>query len=97
MLVSPFYILIDACSRSACSIAQTCHTFSSAAQVSLEHCKRLLMQIFDFRVDDKWAVQQAAHLLVEGFKEHWPDAWPDMDAATKEVQPTSSIKSKATP
>jgi len=23
---------------------------------------------------------------VEGFKEHWPNAWPDMDAALKEVR-----------
>ncbi len=25
-------------------------------------------------------------LLVEGFKEHWPDAWPDMESALQEVR-----------
>ena len=31
------------------------------------------------------AHEAAAALLVEGFREHWPDAWPDMDSARKEV------------
>ena len=31
-------------------------------------------------------VRQAAILLVEGFKDHWPDAWPDMEAALEEVR-----------
>jgi aminoglycoside 6'-N-acetyltransferase I len=31
-------------------------------------------------------VRQAAVLLVEGFKEHWPDAWPDVSAALEEVR-----------
>ena len=44
------------------------------------------MQIIDFPADNKEIIQQAATLLVEGFKEHWPDAWPDMDTALKEVQ-----------
>jgi hypothetical protein len=40
--------------------------------------KRLFtMQIIDFPADDKEIIQQAAALLVEGFREHWPDAWPD--------------------
>ncbi len=30
-------------------------------------------------------LRQAAMLLVEGFREHWPDAWPDMEAALEEV------------
>lgn len=25
-------------------------------------------------------------MLVEGFRDHWPNAWPDMDAALEEVQ-----------
>ncbi len=44
------------------------------------------MQIVDLRPDDGEATHQAAALLVEGFKEHWPNAWPDMSAALKEVQ-----------
>lgn len=31
------------------------------------------------------ATEQAARLLVEGFREHWPDAWPDIAAAREEV------------
>ena len=44
------------------------------------------MRIVDLCPDDKETIQQAAALLVEGFKEHWPSAWPDVDAALKEVQ-----------
>ncbi len=36
--------------------------------------------------DDTQAIEQAAALLVEGFREHWPDAWPDLDSALKEVR-----------
>nr|AAS90627.1 aminoglycoside 6'-N-acetyltransferase [uncultured soil bacterium] len=35
--------------------------------------------------DDTDAVEQCAALLVEGFKQHWPAAWPDLDSARKEV------------
>jgi aminoglycoside 6'-N-acetyltransferase I len=31
------------------------------------------------------AIQQAASLLVSAFSEHWPNAWPDLDAALEEV------------
>lgn len=31
-------------------------------------------------------MRQAAALLVEGFREHWPDAWPDMESALDEVR-----------
>src|SRR6185436_8259219 len=34
---------------------------------------------------DAAAVERAAVLLVEGFREHHPRAWPDMDAARAEV------------
>jgi len=44
------------------------------------------LQIIDLRADDIAAVQQVAFLLVEGFKEHWPQAWPDNEAALREVQ-----------
>ena len=43
------------------------------------------MRIVDLRPDDVTAVRQAAALLVESFAEHWPDAWPDLDAALREV------------
>lgn len=44
------------------------------------------MQIVDLKPDDEAAVEQAATLLVEGFKEHWPKAWPDLKSALIEVQ-----------
>ena len=31
-------------------------------------------------------VQQAAQLLVDAFREHWPDAWPTLEEGLKEVQ-----------
>ncbi len=44
------------------------------------------MRIVDLRPDDREAIHQAAILLIEGFKEHWPNGWPDMAAAMQEVQ-----------
>jgi aminoglycoside 6'-N-acetyltransferase I len=44
------------------------------------------MRIIDLCPDDKETIRQAAVLLIESFKEHWPDAWPNMDAASKEVR-----------
>src|ERR671911_79475 len=32
------------------------------------------------------AIRQAAELLVEGFREDWPDAWPTTEAALQEVR-----------
>ncbi|HEX8681274.1 MAG TPA: GNAT family N-acetyltransferase [Ardenticatenaceae bacterium] len=31
-------------------------------------------------------IQRMSALLVEGFREHWPNAWPDMEAALEEVR-----------
>jgi aminoglycoside 6'-N-acetyltransferase I len=31
------------------------------------------------------AREEAAQLLVDGFREHWPDAWPDLESAREEV------------
>jgi aminoglycoside 6'-N-acetyltransferase I len=44
------------------------------------------VRIVDLDTSNEVAVRQAAALLVEGFKEHWPDAWPNMDAALEEVR-----------
>lgn len=44
------------------------------------------MRIVDFTPDNEPAIQQAAALLVEGFKEDWPDAWPTLESARREVQ-----------
>ncbi len=44
------------------------------------------MQIVDLNPGDEQIIQQVAAILVEGFKEHWPDAWPDMGSAVEEVR-----------
>ncbi|MEZ4862466.1 MAG: GNAT family N-acetyltransferase [Caldilineaceae bacterium] len=44
------------------------------------------MQIIDLRAEDQDVVEQAAELLVVGFRDHAPAAWPDMTAALEEVQ-----------
>ena len=43
------------------------------------------MNIITLLPDNKPIIQQAAQLLVDAFREHWPDAWPTLDEATKEV------------
>ena len=45
-----------------------------------------MVQIIDFPADDTEIIHQAAVMLVEGFKDHSPNAWPDVDAALEEVQ-----------
>jgi aminoglycoside 6'-N-acetyltransferase I len=44
------------------------------------------MQITDLHPDDEAAIQQVANLLVAGFKEHWPEAWPDLESALQTVR-----------
>ncbi|HEY9637091.1 MAG TPA: GNAT family N-acetyltransferase [Coleofasciculaceae cyanobacterium] len=44
------------------------------------------MQIIDLHPEAETVIQQAAALLVEGFQEHWSNAWPDLDSALAEVQ-----------
>lgn len=43
------------------------------------------MRIIDLSPEDESVIQQAAELLVEGFRVHWPSAWPGVDAALAEV------------
>lgn len=44
------------------------------------------MKIISFDPAQDHLIQQAAQLLVDGFKEHWPDAWPTLEDALGEVQ-----------
>ena len=44
------------------------------------------MRIVSFPSDNQEVIRQAASLLVVAFKEHWPNAWPDLDAALEEVR-----------
>jgi aminoglycoside 6'-N-acetyltransferase I len=46
----------------------------------------LRFSILDLTPDDEEAIRQAATLLVEGFKDGWPDAWPTEEDALKEVR-----------
>ncbi len=43
------------------------------------------MRIRDLKDLAPAAHRQAAALLVEGFAEHWPEAWPDLESATRTV------------
>ena len=42
--------------------------------------------ILDLAAGDEEAIRQAAKLLVEGFKDNSPDAWPTEEDALKEVR-----------
>jgi hypothetical protein len=39
--------------------------------------------ILDLTPDDEEAVGQAAKLLVEGFRDDWPEAWPREEEACR--------------
>jgi aminoglycoside 6'-N-acetyltransferase I len=43
------------------------------------------MKIIALQPDNKSLLQQVAQLLVDAFREHWPDAWPTFDDGLKEV------------
>ncbi len=43
------------------------------------------MRIVDLDPGDTSLIRQAAELLMEGFREHWPHAWPDVKAALVEM------------
>ncbi len=51
---------------------------------------RILMEstltITDLDAQSSAAIEQCAALLVESFKEHWPEAWPEIEDARKEMQ-----------
>jgi aminoglycoside 6'-N-acetyltransferase I len=44
------------------------------------------MHIITLLSENEPIVQQAAQLLVDAFREHWPDAWPTVEAGLKEVK-----------
>ncbi len=44
------------------------------------------MRIIDLCPDDETAIQQAAAMLVDAFRDDWPDSWPDLDSALHEVR-----------
>jgi aminoglycoside 6'-N-acetyltransferase I len=44
------------------------------------------MKILTLTPDNDHLIQQAAQLLVDAFREHWPDAWPTLKEGLEEVQ-----------
>ena len=44
------------------------------------------MRIVELRPDDEERIHQAAALLVEGFREQAPDAWPTIESALAEIR-----------
>lgn len=44
------------------------------------------MEIITLSIGNDTLVQQAAQLLVNAFREHWPDAWPTLKEGLQEVQ-----------
>ena len=44
------------------------------------------MEIITLSPSNTQLIEQAAQLLVDAFREHWPDAWPTLEEARKEVQ-----------
>lgn len=44
------------------------------------------MDIVAVQAENTARLEQMARLLVVGFKEHWPNAWSDLEAAMAEVQ-----------
>ena len=45
-----------------------------------------MMRIRDLKDVGQMTQRQVAELLAEGFAEHWPDAWPNLDAARLTVR-----------
>jgi aminoglycoside 6'-N-acetyltransferase I len=48
--------------------------------------RALRFSILDLATVDEAAIKQAANLLVEGFRDDWPEAWPTEGGALKEVR-----------
>ena len=48
--------------------------------------RSLRFSILDLDAADEEAIRQAATLLVRGFEENWPDAWPTEEEALQEVR-----------
>jgi len=44
------------------------------------------MHIISPTLNDESLIQQAAQLLADAFREHWPDAWTNREESLKEIQ-----------
>jgi aminoglycoside 6'-N-acetyltransferase I len=43
------------------------------------------MKIYDLKPGDEKALHQVAEILVAGFMDHWPNAWPDIESGLEEA------------
>jgi aminoglycoside 6'-N-acetyltransferase I len=50
------------------------------------------MKIMSLLSNDQTLIQQAAQLLVDAFREHWPDAWPTFEEAIQEAHEMLEIE-----
>ncbi len=50
------------------------------------------MKIVSVLPNDHHLIQQAAQLLVDAFREHWPDAWPTLEDGLEEVHEMLEIE-----
>ena len=44
------------------------------------------MDIISLTSENELIVQQVAQLLMDAFREHWPEAWPTLEDGVKEIQ-----------
>jgi aminoglycoside 6'-N-acetyltransferase I len=44
------------------------------------------MNIISLQPDNERIIQQTAQLLVDAFREHWPEAWPTLEEGLQELQ-----------
>ena len=44
------------------------------------------MEIISLTRENEHLIRQAAQLMVDAFREHWPDAWPTLEESMKEIQ-----------
>jgi aminoglycoside 6'-N-acetyltransferase I len=49
-----------------------------------------MLQMIDLDADNDRLIHQIAEMLVVGFAEHWPEAWPDYQSALDEVRESFS-------
>lgn len=43
------------------------------------------MNIFSLTRENEHLVQQAAQLMMDAFRDHWPDAWPSLEDGLREI------------
>jgi aminoglycoside 6'-N-acetyltransferase I len=51
----------------------------------IKRSKRVSILTRDLREAVPTAIDQAAEILFEAFRENWPEAWPDLESAQREV------------